>query len=287
MSHTDKIQSAISLIEEHNNALDPADEKVDITKFQKELKKLGGTTDSALAQCTWEDLENCGIPRILARKIATVFRVESKPERDPKFVSEKDAQRMNPLYLLQAYNPNDPTSPVTKRLKDLSRGQKFIVFGAGGEVNAAESYAILKEIMKGFDGKDSVEIDGKFYRCYVVGDTIGELVDEDPLFQGQPLRPDGTSDRIGRSWAGVSQYVRQLLYVAANLTRELAVTTDKANDILDVAKDSDADVKFRQRYRKAALQLAELIEEGKAPTLKVKLGAVQRRNDPFYQHKQF
>ena len=54
------------------------DSLLKIDDFFKKLTGLGGSTEDTLAEATWEDLESCGLPRILARKVATIFRGEQQ-----------------------------------------------------------------------------------------------------------------------------------------------------------------------------------------------------------------
>lgn len=47
---------------------------VDPEKFVEKLVLYGAAADELLRQCSWEDLENCGLPRLLAKKVCKVFR---------------------------------------------------------------------------------------------------------------------------------------------------------------------------------------------------------------------
>lgn len=89
--YSDKLWAADRLIREFNKQLDetemPAGIKprqgIDSEKFIEKLVLYGGVADELLRQCTWEDLENCGLPRLLARKVAKVFR---KDKIDPNYL---------------------------------------------------------------------------------------------------------------------------------------------------------------------------------------------------------
>ena len=291
MSITDKLSSALALIDSYNSQVDKSDQ-IDKDEFTRKLKKIGGTTEDLLAEMKWEDLQQAGLPVLLARKVATIFRTAKK--EDPNFVSEKAAQRMPPVYLLQSYDPQDPNSAVSKRLRDLSGGKRFIVFKADGKANVEVSARMLQEVMKGFPERITVDVDGKPTKLYAVGQGLGELVDENPLYQGRALRPDGTCDQINRSWDGVSPVVRQLIHVAVYNTKEAVengmLTLDKAHFLRDMAEGDDAEKRIRSRYPKSSVALDEMAAEGKSPVLKVKIGAAGsrgNRNDPFYQHKEF
>jgi hypothetical protein len=287
MSHADKLSAALALIDEHNAQIESKEDQIDGAEFEKKLKKLGGTTEANLKECTWEDLENCGLPRILARKVAALFRTEVKTQLgEGDFISEKRAARMAPLYLIQQYKVGESDTPVAKRLIELSKGKAFLVL-QGGSINVEESHKLLQEIIKGYEEREIVVIDDRPFKPVRIGDKKKEMVDENPIYRGRALRPDGSCDQLNRSWDGVSAVVRQVIYVAINDTREIVVSHTVAHDLLDKALASDSEKTFRQRYPKASTRLDELVEEGKAPTLKIALGSATRSNDPFYAHKKY
>lgn len=289
MSTEDKLASAIALIEQYNSQVEKED-RINQEEFTRRLKKLGGTTEELLSELRWEDIEKCGVPVLLARKIANnIFRTVSKAPEDPKYVSEKAAQRMPPLFLIQSYNAQDPNNSVAKRLRELGRGYKFIVFkGESNDVNVDVSIRLLGEIMKGYPGRETVDVDGRPTRVFSVGESRGETVDENPLYPGRALRPDGTCDQINRSWDGVSLIVRQLLYLAVSQTGEIKLSYDKAHEMRDLAENEDAESRFRTRYPKASTLLDELDDASNTPKLRVKIGGTVKKNDPFFgRHIQY
>ena len=287
MSHKDKLASAIALIQSHNDLIEDKENFIDTTAFQKKLKALGGTTEDALQECTWEDLENCGLPRILARKVATLFR--AAPKTDPDYTSPKAAQKMADLYLIQKYDPSVPNSPIAKELDARANGKRFVVFHSAGTVNVEKTSELLNELLKRWPEREYVEVDGRHLRTYRVGDGKSELAEESPLYPGRALRPDGTDDQLGRSWDGVAQPIRQLIYVAVTQTREIAPSNTTSHDTLDMALLPDGEKKLRARCRKASALLDELLDAGNAPKLKITRGgaANTRVSDPFFQNKTY
>ena len=79
---SDKIYAAKQLIEEYNQKLEATRKdfpfvevnSIDAEKFVERLVLYGGVADEFLRQCRWEDLENCGIPRLQAQKMVKIFR---------------------------------------------------------------------------------------------------------------------------------------------------------------------------------------------------------------------
>lgn len=280
-SYQSKIDAATALIEKHNAA---AANKIEVAKFVECIKNNGGTTDDALKLSSWEDLIECGLPKLLARQVAEVFRkapVEAKSETPTKFVSEKKAAAMTFRELVERYDPVEHDNPVGKRLAEISKGQPCIAFDANGNVLVEASSKEVKHLRDGFDPRESVTVDGLPVRLYRVGERPGNFLEENPLYPGRPLR-DGECDQTGRSWEGVSDVIRALLFLAVTDTREVAIDQLKdAHDILDLAVRSDAEKTIRGRFRKTSLRYDELKAEGKLPTLKIARGGTVRKQNPF------
>ena len=85
--YSDKLWAACQLVKEYNSQLAATQlpdgvkprKPIDSEKFVEKLVLYGGVADELLRQCSWEDLENCGLPRLLARKVAAVFRCTDVP----------------------------------------------------------------------------------------------------------------------------------------------------------------------------------------------------------------
>lgn len=282
MSHQDKLARAKALIDSHNQQVEDKADRVDSSSFEKKLKALGGTTEDALQECTWEDLEQCGLPRILARKVAEIFRAKSVTV-DNTVVSPKRASAMAPLYLIQQYNPNEIDSAITKELLSRSQGKRFVVFNIDGSVNVEESHKLYQEIARRWPEREFITVDGKTCRVFRIGEGKVEMADESPLYPGRILRPDGTDDQLNRSWDGVPLNVRQLIYLAVTKTGEIKVSNTVAHDILDMALLPDGEQKIRQRCKKSSVLLDELTEQGDAPKLKINRTAANTQ-DPFFRN---
>lgn len=289
MSYDDKIARAKTLLEEFNSQIDESD-KLDIEKFLKKLKQAGGVNEAMLVECTWEELQKCGLPSLVARKVATIFREPIvREEEKPGFVSDKKAAKMAPRYLIQVYDPKEKGSAVHKRLAELSGGKPFLVFNSNGTVNVDVSEKLLQEIRSGFPERNEYVLDNKPVKVQTVGiDPQKKIVDENPLYAGRPLRPDGTCDQMNRSWDGVPLVIRQLFYLAITKTGEIKMNHDKAHELLDLALTPDSEKKIRSRYKKASILLDELTEAGTAPTLKMTLNAEESKmNNPFGNHRTY
>lgn len=284
MSHADKLAQAHALIDAHNANLPVGEGRISSESFESKLKKLGGTTEDALRECTWEDLEECGLPRILARKVATLFRAKTSTLAEEDLsIDPNVVARMTAAQLLSHFDRKEPDSPVGKRLHELSKGRRFIILTDAGTINVQASVNELEQLRRGYTEREFVRIGDGDYRTFRVNDRKAEMADENPIYRNRPLRPNGDCDQTNRSWLGVSDVVRALVYLGVNVTGEIKVRDiDDAHSVLDKAVSADAEKLLRQRYTKTALKYDELKETGDLPKLKIVLSASQVRNDPFY-----
>lgn len=276
----EKYNAALSLLEEHNKALGGLDQPgtIDPQQFLNCIKASGGTSEERLKALSYEDILVClpetnGVkPVIIAKALAKIFRGkdESISTEEKRPVSKSKASKLSTEELLQHYDPEDGDSTIATRLKELSRGYKCIVFTDEKEVDVLTSKKLLSEIRKGFSGRESIEVNDKTYKVYHVGEIPDNYVDENPLYPGRPLRPDGTCDQLNRSWEGVPLNIRQFIRIAIN-SNELKIDREKAHDILDLALNKDLK-SLRRRYSKAALAFDELEKTGDLPKLKILLG---------------
>lgn len=301
-SYKEKLDAAQSIIDEHNGNVD-AEDRIDFDAFVNNLKRIGGTTDKALVNCQWEDIESCGvygeagkpIPRLLAKQISKVFRKTT--EARPKHVTEKRAAAMSARELLDHYDPRE-RNPVFERLSSLSQTKPCIVFNDDGSVNTEASATLIEEIREGYEPRDIYVIDGKPYKAHTVGEVVDSFVDENPLDPGKALRgSDQICDQTTRSWKNISHQVRVAVRLALE-TGELRITQlGDIHNVLDalIGKTEAEQLQWvSTRYIQAALRYKELEAEGRLPRLKLKRGRdvtrAGRKQDPFFGntgHKSF
>ena len=301
MSYEDRIDAALAAIKQHNETVGGEEKPgyVNPDAFIACVKASGGSNEERLAALSHEDLLACmpsyhmnGIevkPRVLAKNIAQIFR-SNQPQgsEEKRPVSGKKADKMTPKELVEAFDPEDYSNPVGQRLATMSKGEKFIVYTDGRVVDVETTFRLLSEIRGGYPGRDDVNVGSQVKRVYKVGELPEAYADENPLYRGRPLRPDGTCDQTGRSWEGVSQEIRQLVRVTMDVG-ELNVNLETAHAALDMAVTDNARTKLRDRYRKAAIKYDELAKTGRLPQLKIALGSPieggSESKSPFSQGK--
>lgn len=276
--------AAQSLIAAHNEVFEGPDDPghVEEEDFLRKIKLLGGTTPDRLKSLSYEDILTAlpsfdGVqPVALAKDIAKTWRNLAKGTTDSttvkRPVSSKKAERMTPEELVASFDPEEPNSPVGERLRKISKGEAFLVYIAGREVDVDRSVSLLKELKAGYPPRTHFE--GK--RVYVVGEIPDNYADENPLYPGRPLRPDGTCDQLNRSWAGVSKIVRQFVHFALDYEDGIDPTgvggRDRAHNALDMALSQDALKKLKDRYPEIAIEFDEAEKQGELPNLLIPLG---------------
>lgn len=282
MTYESKIAQARELLEQHNSAAGK-DGSVDLEAFFERLKKVGGTTEEMLAECTWEDLQDCGLPRILARRVARVFRAEDETEGPVKL---EDARAMRPEALVDRYDPTDATNPVALALKEKVGDKRCIVFDDGGCVNVTASTTLVRELLDNYPEREV--FDGR--TVYRIGERPDQLADENPLYSGRMLRPDGSCDETSQSWHGVPLAVRQVVYLARAETREIVVSSvDDAHRAIELARQDDALAAVRRRYPKASALYEKLHRQRRLPSLVIDRSEKARGqlNNPWSRNRTF
>lgn len=295
----EKFDSARLLIQNHNSVIGEGNPGyVDPIAFEHCIKASGGTTDERLKGFSYEDILKClpshptpdgGFtkPIALAKDLAKIFRGKETNIPDARPVSSKKADKMTFRELVENYLPEDANNSVGKRLKEISKDQPFIVFSSGRTVDVDTTLKLLEEVRQGYEGRDTIDVSGEINEVYVVGDLPDNFVDENPLYPGRPLRPDGTCDQTNRSWAGVPLNIRQFIRIAIDEGELEIVNLDKANDIIDLVMASDPWQKLKIRYRKTALEFKKLQDTQELPSLKLILNTKEAASgkSPFKDGK--
>ncbi len=281
MTYDQKIDRLRAVIAEHNTHVDKQHE-VDVIKVVGALLNAGGTSDAALRACSFEDLEGIGLPKFLARQVARMFREGT--EDGAEVVTPKRASAMTSKQLLAVYDVRDADNAVGKRLAEIAKGKRCIVFTDDGGVDVEASAKLIDEI-RGGDGERE-HYGNPPRQTYRVGERPVELADENPTRRGHALRRDGTCDQTNRSWDGVSHDVRVFIYLAVHDTGETKVgSLDDRHRLMDLAIADDALTVLRGRYAKTSVRFDELKRLGDLPKLKVPRGAggapAGRLNAPF------
>lgn len=308
MMLVDKYVLARGVLDEHNAALGDSLQraKVDVEATLDNIKMMGGTTDDALKQLRYEDIVECIVrpeehgdrggggrpswpikPIPLAKRLAAVFRGKDEVAEPHQayagapiqMVPQPVAPKVGNLTLEQlvaAYDPVDADNKVGTRLRKESKGKAFLVFRSGRTVDVVTSVKLLGELKEGFEPRSSILLGNEVFEVFPVGYIPNNFADENPIYVGRALRPDGTCDQLNRSWAGVPLEIRQ--FVRLLLVEFQPLSVDRAHELLDRALGSTL-ADLSARYSRTAIAFKKAQEQGTLPRLKVELKTGSRPFD--------
>lgn len=314
MSYEILLENACKLIEEHNSKVESLfgeSLKIELDLFKKSLILIGATTEERLSSLSHENILDCLVlksqdpdpliiykntkPLLLAKDIAKIFRNktennEQKPsskKEEVSYISDKKVKLMTKRALIENYDVKDadPTNPISKRLKDVSKEKAFIVFNSDGRVNVDVSLKLLEEIVLSYPERKFYTENGEVYPVYRVGEGFELLVDENPIYAGRPLRPDGTCDQTGRSYDGVSLETRQLLRMCVCDRYNNSCTIEQAHQLIDIVISKDAFERLKVLYPTSYLKYSDYLKNNKLPHLKMSLKDKKPSNPLNYGKK--
>lgn len=282
MTLQDKMQAVTVLLEAHN-ALMKDELKVDIEKFKTNLALIGATSEERCKSLSHEDILEClpsfdGVkPRLLAKDLAKIFR-DKEEVKPAAIITDNKVKYMLNRQLIEAYSPSSASDAVSERLSKLTNNKAFIVFNNDGSVDIDTSLKLFEELLSGYSERDFISVNNEVKSIYKVGEKINNDGDENPIYIGRLLRPDGTCDQTGRSYAGVPLNVKQLISLIIS-NGDSAKDINSAHQIIDLAIAPAAFGVLKTRYPKSALKFAKLEKENKLPSLKLSLSEVSKKNN--------
>ena len=290
-----KIEEAQTIISEHNSKLAESQTQLNWDEILNKIVGLGGTTAETLSEMTWEDLEDCGIPRVLARRVAKVLR--KKEEQTTKLPSKSALRVMGILDLLKLYDPaSDNNHLVQKELVSRTDSStRFIVFNDNNTVDAELSHKLWKVFKDtGLEGPITNVGTGTPRKTYQIGQTPAKTLDENPLIEGRPLI-DGCCDKSNINWADVPLFVRQFVRVIIDETGSFGEVSDMQDfferlDKMSKSSGGWAGVSpaMSSRYPESWVIFEELRDDNKLPSLVIKSGSKSKKsNNPFGSHQTY
>jgi len=251
----------------------PTDKRVDVDKFVADVKALGGTTAELLSLIAWEQLEDLGLPVLLAKQVATIFRGAATPASQTGPATAAPARRMTASMaerapdrdLLANFDPNRAGDVVATELRKRSGDRRFLVYTENG-VDVEASLTLLTELTVQHEPeRDTFVVGGTVRRVYSVGQQPPQPVPEHPLLPGTSLRrSDGTDDK-GIPWGRLDLELRQLVRIAVQ-TGELVPASIDHHDLYERVERIGWDG-LATRYPKAAVRFSELRDSGQLPPL--------------------
>lgn len=251
------------------------------------LRAHGGTSLAALREARWEDLAEAGIPRLLTRRVAKLFRDGESGEEPESGVglaqiaaALKSARDRETPELIDAYNPDDPTNPVAQALRERFGDRAFLVFDVSNVFDRAATKELAKSVAQGHP-IDEVYVypGGAEVKIYPVGGRPDLILDLSPVFQ-RPM-PAGTCPDDRCAWGSVPLEVRQLvrLIIEAGI---MHMNRGTSLNLFRMATETGF-AGLSESFPDAARLFREREALGTLPVLRARVGAENERKhkNPF------
>jgi len=232
--------------------------KVPIAKVRLAMKYLRGPKDSQKT----DSID----PELLALK--------------NKYGIKMKMEDVEPSELLEHYHPELPNHPITNALRKRFGNQKVIVFKPDSKIIDIEATAnYIADLEQGFPEQDTVESDGALVRVYEVGKVPDQMVEEDPLFEGKPLKR-GRSIVNRVNWSEVPLGVRQFCRIMVDRGDYDINDRFQIQELMKTVKEGITALK--NLSPEADLEYRELSKKGDLPKLVLQMDSVnERKQNPF------
>lgn len=189
----------------------------------------------------------------------------------------------DPASLLKVYLPDKPSDPVTNALRKRFGEKPIIAFRDDGTVALTETCQYLADLEQHFPERKEIMVDGKLTQLWPVGCKPYNVVDEDPLFPGQPLR-NGYSLVNHRNWTNISLRNRQLCRI---ILERGDIDPDNREAVLRLLERAQ-EAELAEAYQEAELEFRNREIRDTLPKLKVELGLLTNKpNNPFGVRRQY
>lgn len=180
--------------------------------------------------------------------------------------------------LLPLYLPDKPTDPITVALKKRFGDKAVVAFRDDGAVAVRESLDYMADLEQNYPQREAITVDGKLTELWPIGSMPNRMVEEDPLFPGQPLR-NGYSVVNNRNWTGVSHANRQLCRI---IVERGDIDANNKDAVLRLLERARTEKGLQEAYEEADLEFRQKQKKDDLPKLKVELGSSSSKpNNPF------
>jgi len=278
---------------------------IDPTQVEEKLKELGVQKDEyGLQYLSDEEVTPFGdLRRIFGDEMGipiAKLRMAMKSLRGPKDSDKTDTidpesvrlqhkygikmrlSNVDSVKLIEDYNPDKPTHPITIELKKRFEDKHVIAFKPDSKVVDVEATAnYIADVEQGYVEEETIEVDGILVRLYCIGEIPNQLIDEDPLFPGKPLkRGRSVVNRI--NWSNIDEDTRRLCRI---IVEEGSIDEDSRSEVRELAKLASEGLKaVGEVYPEAYLEYRERKEKDDLPKLRLTLQEANgngKSNNPF------
>ena len=187
--------------------------------------------------------------------------------------------------LIPHYNPKIQNG-IFKTLKNMFGDKPVIAFKPDSkEVAIEETVNYIIDIQDGMGAEEATEVDGDLVKLYPIGRMPDEVVDEDPIFIGQPLKRDrSVVNRV--NWGGIDKSIRQFIRI---LVTENKINPNDRLSILNLlAKGSDNLDGLKDIYPEVYMKYKEMKKKDELPKLQLSLDDVNGKvQNPFNVNRRY
>ena len=209
-----------------------------------------------------------------------------------KYGLKTKIEDIDPIELLQYYNPEKSNHPVSIALKKMFGDKNVIVFKPDSKtVDIEETANYMADIEQGLPEQETVLVNNALVRVYPIGQLPNKLVEEDPMFEGKPLiRGRSTVNRI--NWSYIDKQIRQFCRIIIerneiNINDKMAI-----KELLKICNSNDLPINviasLREVYPEADLEFREKLNKDELPKLTITLQETDgKTNNPFNINRQY
>ena len=186
---------------------------------------------------------------------------------------------LGPEELIPYYKPTKQNR-ISKALKDMFNDRKVIAFKPDSKkVAVEETINYITDVNDGLPEEDAIEVDGELVRLYAIGQVPNKVIEEDPLFEGQPLkRGRSVVNRV--NWSTISKEKRQFVRILVN---EDEINPNDRMHVRQLVQDLTRTMdSIKGLYPESYMLFKELQKQDDLPKLQLSLDEVNgKTNNPF------
>jgi len=184
--------------------------------------------------------------------------------------------------LLPYYKPNKKNRIYETLIKKFGNKPVIAFKPDTTEVAVDETLDYITDIENGLPEESAIDVNGELVKLYPVGKIPNQVVDEDPLFEGNPLKR-GRSMVNRFNWSSVKLEVRQLFRILVD--RDDIDPNDRVGVSRLIKSSTD---ELKELFPEAYMEYKELKTKGDLPKLVLSLDeATAKRNDPFSINRRY
>jgi len=180
--------------------------------------------------------------------------------------------------LIPCYNPSKQNR-ITKALQAIFGDKPVIAFKPDSkQIAIEETINYIIDINDGLPEEDAIEVNGELVQLYPIGKLPNQTIDEDPLFEGQPLKRNRSI--VNRfNWDGISKEIRQMARILVNRNDIDANDRMKIRSLFDSSTTMGT---IKKIFPEAYMQFKQLSRTDELPKLILTMDqAISKNNNPF------